>query len=403
MKINKLWVTLFALIGASAVAQNTFPASGNVGVGTTKPGVTLDVNAGSANVAQVHVSSSGSDAAMSFDNTASGGRNYWWDSGSGGAGVGPGNFTIWDATVNAARLAINPLGYVGIGTTDPQAPLQVQGNIFSNLSGIGSYLIPDYGIANAYTQGLGMNAYFDGTNWILPSDSANSGGALILNSHEYGNITFFTFPSQGSSSQSINNIGSYARMVIANNGYVGIGTTAPSANLEVNGSVKLTRGSGASMTFQDGSVQSYAWTGVLTGGDYAESVDVIGDRTKYEPGDVLVIDPASEGHFLKSTAAYSTSVTGVYSTRPGVVGRRQKTDKTQMKDEVPMAMTGIVPVKVSAENGPVEPGDLLVTASTPGYAMKGTDRAQMLGAVIGKALGHLDEGTGVVEAVVTLQ
>jgi hypothetical protein len=225
----------------------------------------------------------------------------------------------------------------------------------------------------------------------------------MLNSHEAGNIMFFTFPSQGSSSQSFNNIGSYFRMVIANNGYVGIGTTAPSANLEVNGSVKLTRGSGASMTFQDGSVQTYAWTGVLTGGDYAESVDVIGDRTKYEPGDVLVIDPASEGHFLKSTAAYSTSVTGVYSTRPGVVGRRQKTDKAQMKDEVPMAMIGIVPVKVSAENGPVEPGDLLVTASTPGYAMKGTDRAQMLGAVIGKALGHLDEGTGVVEAVVTLQ
>jgi hypothetical protein len=35
--------------------------------------------------------------------------------------------------------------------------------------------------------------------------------------------------------------------------------------------------------------------------------------------------------------------------------------------------------------------------------MKGTDRSRMLGAVIGKALGHMDSGTGVIEVVVTLQ
>lgn len=38
-----------------------------------------------------------------------------------------------------------------------------------------------------------------------------------------------------------------------------------------------------------------------------------------------------------------------------------------------------------------------------GYAMKGTDRNRMLGAVIGKALGSLDQGTGVIEVVVALQ
>ncbi len=74
-----------------------------------------------------------------------------------------------------------------------------------------------------------------------------------------------------------------------------------------------------------------------------------------------------------------------------------------MKDEVPMAMIGIVPTKVSAENGPIHPGDMLGYILTPGYAMKGTDRSQMLGAVIGKALGHLDSGTGVIEVGVTLQ
>ena len=68
-----------------------------------------------------------------------------------------------------------------------------------------------------------------------------------------------------------------------------------------------------------------------------------------------------------------------------------------------MAMVGVVPTKVSAENGPIKRGDLLVTSSASGYAMKGTDRSRMLGAVIGKALGHLDSGTGKIEVVVTLQ
>ena len=68
-----------------------------------------------------------------------------------------------------------------------------------------------------------------------------------------------------------------------------------------------------------------------------------------------------------------------------------------------MAMMGIVPVKATTENGAIRPGDLLVTSSEVGYAMKGTDRSRMLGAVIGKALGNLESGTGVIEAVVTLQ
>ena len=70
---------------------------------------------------------------------------------------------------------------------------------------------------------------------------------------------------------------------------------------------------------------------------------------------------------------------------------------------MPMAMVGRVPTKVSAENGPIKVGDLLVSSSTLGHAMKGTDRNQMFGAVISKALGSLDSGTGVIEVLVTLQ
>jgi len=35
--------------------------------------------------------------------------------------------------------------------------------------------------------------------------------------------------------------------------------------------------------------------------------------------------------------------------------------------------------------------------------MKGTDRARMLGAVVGKALEPLREGTGLIQVLVTLQ
>ena len=192
------------------------------------------------------------------------------------------------------------------------------------------------------------------------------------------------------------------RMRIDYNGNVGIGTTSPGQKLTVNGNVMLT-GSGSSITFSDGTVQSTAFTGVTCGGDYAESVDVSGDRHHYEPGDVLVLTPDGQGDIAKSQEAYSTMVAGIYSTKPGVVGRRQTSDPTTSKTEIPMAMVGIVPTKVSAENGPIRRGDLLVTSSTEGYAMKGTDRGRMLGAIVGKAMGNLEAGTGVVEVLVTLQ
>jgi hypothetical protein len=74
----------------------------------------------------------------------------------------------------------------------------------------------------------------------------------------------------------------------------------------------------------------------------------------------------------------------------------------QQDGEIPVAIVGIVPCKVSAENGPIQRGDLLVTASTLGYAMRaGSSPPQ--GTVLGKALGELREGIGVIDILVTLQ
>jgi len=62
-----------------------------------------------------------------------------------------------------------------------------------------------------------------------------------------------------------------------------------------------------------------------------------------------------------------------------------------------------VPCNVTVENGPIREGDLLVSSSRPGYAMKGTNRRRMLGAVVGKALEPLDKASGVIQVLVTLQ
>ena len=63
---------------------------------------------------------------------------------------------------------------------------------------------------------------------------------------------------------------------------------------------------------------------------------------------------------------------------------------------------GRVPVKSSAENGTIAPGDLLVASATPGHAMRAPANPAP-GTVIGKALGTLAHGTGVMEMLVMLR
>ena len=146
----------------------------------------------------------------------------------------------------------------------------------------------------------------------------------------------------------------------------------------------------------------YAAKGFNPGGmDYAESVEITGERAQYTPGDVLVIDKDSPDGFTLSRQPYSTLVAGVYSTKPGVLASTHPLEAEKFETEVPLAMFGIVPCKVTAENGPIERGDLLVSSSRPGFAMKGTDKQRMLGAIVGKALDSLPQGTGTIRVMLS--
>jgi hypothetical protein len=141
-----------------------------------------------------------------------------------------------------------------------------------------------------------------------------------------------------------------------------------------------------------------------SGADFAESVAVRGGRAQYQPGDVLEIDPGADRHLALARHAYSTLVAGIYSTKPGVLASAHHIDDPAIGgSEVPLAVVGIVPCKVTAGNGPIARGDLLVASDRSGYAMKGTDRSRLVGAVVGKAMEPLPSGTGVIQVLVTVQ
>ena len=65
---------------------------------------------------------------------------------------------------------------------------------------------------------------------------------------------------------------------------------------------------------------------------------------------------------------------------------------TEADGRQPLALTGLVKVKVDAQYGAIRPGDLLVSSPTAGHAMRAEDAPA--GTVIGKALEPLDAGTG---------
>lgn len=138
------------------------------------------------------------------------------------------------------------------------------------------------------------------------------------------------------------------------------------------------------------------------GADLAERVDA---SEELGAGDLVEIDTDNPGSFRLTRRPFSTLVAGVVSTRPGMLLNHQPRDQmgSASGDERPqLALAGQVPVRASTENGTILVGDLLVASSTPGHVMRAGVNPPA-GAVVGKALQPLTEGTGLVMMLVTLQ
>jgi len=387
---------------------NIHNAIGSISTGTTPTSTLMLTHTGSSGAASVKLA----NATLTFADGTTQQTAYTGNVGTvtsiaAGAGLSGGTIT-GSGTISLPNVGTS--GTYGTATTIPVLTTDAYGRVtgvtntpITGLSSSWSSLTnPTTNLAlstGSFTTAFNAGSSTGANNLFAFSDTAsNTGTGNLVNISTAANSTLNPFAVYSAA-------GSNPSIQVLAGGNVGIGTTTPGSTLEVNGNITITPSatSGAHITFADGSTQSTAYTGVNCGGDYAESVDVTGDRKTYEPGDVLVIGAESGSDVLKSAEPYSTLVAGIYSTKPGTVGRRQATDAKISTTEVPMAMVGIVPTKVSAENGSIKRGDLLVTSSTLGYAMKGTDRSRMLGAVVGKALGNLDSGIGVIEVLVTLQ
>ena len=150
----------------------------------------------------------------------------------------------------------------------------------------------------------------------------------------------------------------------------------------------------------DGTIRAAAFA--TSSADVAEWVSV---SKPVEPGDVLELDLLASQSYRKSTAACSALVAGVVSQQPGVaLGSLPSTPHsllTTCHSQALLALAGIVPVKVTAERGPILPGDLLVTSSTPGHAMRWTGDEPCPCALVGKALEPMTGESGMILVLLT--
>lgn len=143
----------------------------------------------------------------------------------------------------------------------------------------------------------------------------------------------------------------------------------------------------------------------ITGGsDLSEQFDIQGTEDAVRAGMLVSIDPKRPGKLMVTKNAYDNKVAGVISGAGGVKpGMMMGQDGSEANGDYPVALTGRVYCWADASTGSIEPGDMLTTSSTPGHAMKATDRERSYGTVIGKAMTSLEKGKGLVLVLVSLQ
>jgi len=122
-----------------------------------------------------------------------------------------------------------------------------------------------------------------------------------------------------------------------------------------------------------------------------------GAKPEFDDGHVVCLDPKNPQMIQSCNGAYDNSVLSVVSEHPTMVmgngpGRAY-----------PLSLAGNIPVKVKCDK-PIAPGDLLVTAKQPGYAMKLDldDRnlgiKEVTGTVFAKATENCERGEAVIRA-----
>lgn len=244
------------------------------------------------------------------------------------------------------------------------------------LRGIGTGAGTTYGVYGSASGGTtNWAGYFQGTG-VSPYANVYVGDNLLV----------------GATSESISD----ATYVLDGNDAYIAGNLGVNANIYTDGSICANDNAGDCPAMAAGGIY----------GDLAYSrfdvAEYILSRDDLKPGEVVVIDSKATEQVVRSKKPYDSAVAGVVSTDPGVLGGYTLEAKSGTH-RVPLTLAGRVPVKVSAENGPIKPGDLLTTSKTPGHAMRCPSATQCVGAIVGKAMGTLSSGTGLLPVLITLK
>jgi len=259
--------------------------------------------------------------------------------------------------------------------------------------------------SNASGNGPALLALANGNGNGITANAKNTGDGVEATVDGTGSAIYGWVPNYGTGRaayfRNFNTANSQAVVSVTN---VGTGTgvfvnhTGPSGNIAVfqSASANVTRIDKTGKGFFNGGTQN-------SGADLAEAFDVEGNSSEYEPGDILVISTDTDRTVEKSSKAYSTLVAGVYATKPGVLLTEENID-SELIGKVPMGVVGVIPTKVCLEGGNIKRGDLLVTSSKSGVAMKANPKKVKIGQVIGKALQDYDQSSiGKIKVLVNIK
>jgi hypothetical protein len=384
--IITLALILLAGNSPNAVAQNTFPNPGNVGIGTTAPIGTLEVHSTSSLGIPVYTSTT--DGFVITNANRIGGLRIGWDD------VNTGFYQQAFRTNNSAVFSIflNPLGgNVGIGTTSPGALFHIKGNPST------AALRIEVENDNPYQFQIQNRTLAADWSKAFSIDQSNTGVVYFYNN---GAIPLSLNPNGDFDIRNRNlNVDSGVMVVSGTGnssfiGNVGIGKTNPGQKLEVVGNINVT----ASGT-EPGNI---TLSGTINA-KYQDVAEWVPSSEQITIGTVVVLDSTKSNQVISSTQAYDTRVAGVVSERPGLALGESGSNK------VLVATTGRVRVKVDATKSPIHIGDLLVTSDVPGVAMKseslnlGGVQIHRPGTLIGKALEPLEKGSGKILVLLSLQ
>ena len=210
---------------ATATEKVRIDADGNVGIGTTSPSVPFHVAGGNNEAARFE--GSANDAFIKILEPT-GSENVVLGSTGGTGFVGSAsnnNFAI--RANNSNKMTITPAGNVGIGYTSPAASLDIRsGSQYTNTYKSHLSLVDTQTAYDGTNPGGavifgGIDDSSSGTSWWakIAGEKANT-----TDDNRSGILNFYTRKEGGNPT---------SRMIIDEDGYVGIGTTAPNTALVV--------------------------------------------------------------------------------------------------------------------------------------------------------------------------